>query len=222
MIDQWTGDECAQGCDNNANNFKHNEFGCFMACFPHDQLLWMVDSLNLSLVAAEKKATTVGELLKWFGVLILAARFEYGERPSLWSHETNNKYIPPASLGRTGMTRPCFDELFQHMEWSESPVERPEGMSSETFRWMKVDDFVSRINAHRVKCFSPSHLICVDESISPWYGLGGNWINCGLPFYVAIDRKPEDGCKMQNSCCATTGIMLRLKLVKSPVEEANK
>jgi len=182
----------------------------------------MVQKLNTSLFTANKKPTTAGELLKWFGVLILITRFEYGDRASLWSPETDSRYIPPPMLGRTGMTRPRFDELFQYMEWSEQPEERPEGMSRGQYRWMKVDDFVSRFNNHRVTHFEPSHLICVDESISRWYGLGGTWINCGLPFYVAIDRKPEDGCEIQNSCCAKTGIMLRLKIVKSPAEEENK
>jgi len=184
--------------------------------------MWMVQKLNTSLFTANKKPTTAGELLKWFGVLILITRFEYGDRASLWSPETDSRYIPPPMLGRTGMTRPRFDELFQYMEWSEQPEERPEGMSRGQYRWMKVDDFVSRFNNHRVTHFEPSHLICVDESISRWYGLGGTWINCGLPFYVAIDRKPEDGCEIQNSCCAKTGIMLRLKIVKSPAEEENK
>ena len=70
--------------------------------------------------------------------------------------------------------------------------------------------------------FEPSHLKCVDESISRWYGLCGTWINCGLPFYVAIDRKSEDGCEIQNSCCALAGIMLRLKIAKLLGNENNK
>ncbi len=36
----------------------------------------------------------------------------------------------------------------------------------------------------------------------------------GLPQYVAIDRKPENGCEIQNSACGRSGVMLRLKLVK--------
>jgi len=222
IVNQWSGDELTCGCDNNSNHFKISEYECFMSCFPKDQLFWMVRRLNLNLSIAGKKVTTTGELLKWFGVLVLITRFEYGERASLWSPESSCRYLPPPLLGQTGMTRPRFDELTQHMEWSEQPEERPPGLSSETYRWMLVDDFVSRINSHRVQHFSPSHLICVDESISRWYGLGGSWINAGLPFYVAIDRKPEDGCEIQNSCCAKSGIMLRLKIVKSPVEEANK
>ena len=32
--------------------------------------------------------------------------------------------------------------------------------------------------------------------------------------YVAIDRKPESGCEIQNSACGKSGVMLRLKVVK--------
>ena len=37
--------------------------------------------------------------------------------------------------------------------------------------------------------------------------------------YVAIDRKPEQGCKIQNESCAESGIMIQLKLVKMKAEE---
>ena len=37
----------------------------------------------------------------------------------------------------------------------------------------------------------------------------------GLPMYVAFDRKPEDGCEIQNVCCGKCGIMMQLRLVKS-------
>jgi hypothetical protein len=52
------------------------------------------------------------------------------------------------------------------------------------------------------------------ESLSKWYGLGGSWINMGLPHYIAIDRKPEDGCDIQNAACGCSGVMMQLKLVK--------
>jgi len=223
MIDQWSGAELSLGCDNSGGHFKFSEHDSFMACFPKDQLLWMVQALNRNLSAAGKKTTTAGETLKWFGVLILVTRFEHGDCAGLWSAaSSSNRFVPPPSLGRTGMPRQRFDDLFQHMEWSEQPTERPEGMPADQHRWMLVDDFVSRFNAHRVSHFNPSHVICVDESISRWYGLGGTWINAGLPFYVAIDRKPENGCEIQNSCCAKSGIMMRLKVVKAPTNMDNK
>ena len=73
---------------------------------------------------------------------------------------------------------------------------------------------VDIFNQHREDNFIPGEWICADESISRWYGLGGYWINIGLPMYVAIDRKPENGCEIQNSACGKSGVMLRLQIVK--------
>jgi hypothetical protein len=38
--------------------------------------------------------------------------------------------------------------------------------------------------------------------------------------FISMDRKPEDGCEIQNAACGRTGIMIRLKLVKT-VREAH-
>ena len=46
------------------------------------------------------------------------------------------------------------------------------------------------------------------------YGFGSNSINIRLPMYVALDRKPEHGCKIQNLCDEQSEIMLRLLLVE--------
>ena len=40
--------------------------------------------------------------------------------------------------------------------------------------------------------------------------------------YIAMDRKPENGCKVQDSCNGETGIMLQLKLVKTKIEEEDR
>ncbi len=92
-------------------------------------------------------------------------------------------------------------------------------MSSEQYRWLLIEDF----NEHRSHYFHPTRwLICVDESMSRWYGLGGHWINMGLPMYVAIDRKPEDGMEVQNASCGHSNIMMQLKLVKTASANAEE
>jgi Transposase IS4 len=105
--------------------------------------------------------------------------------------------------------------LHAHIRYSRQLEDRPVGMSSECYLWTLVDDFVTNFNNYRASQFYPSHMICIDESMSRWYGQGGDWINHGLPFYVAIDRKPENGCKIQSACCGKSGVMMRLRLVKS-------
>jgi Transposase IS4 len=146
----------------------------------------------------------------FFGLLILITCFKFGERASLWSPQSRCKYIPTPNLGeRTGMARDRFTALLRYLVWSDQPFARPEGMSSQEYRWKLVDGFVAKINEHRANYMAPSWLICADESISRWYGLGGHWINMGLPMYVAIDRKPEDGLEIQDTCCAKRGIMFQ-------------
>jgi Transposase IS4 len=63
---------------------------------------------------------------------------------------------------------------------------------------------------------------CVNESISKWNGLGGNWIDIGLPNCIAIDRKPENGWEIQNTACGRSGIMLRLQLVTTPEDRKER
>ena len=213
ITDQYTGQDYTPGCDQR-KELRPIDF--FMAVFPKRQLSLMVEDTSVRLAMAGKPCLTKGELLKFFGILILITRFEFGERDSLWRRHSSCKYIPSANFGeRTGMTRDRFNDIFRYMVWSKQPAERPEGMSSETYRWMLVQDFVKNFNEHRSCFFSPGWLICVDESMSRWYGLGGHWINVGLPMYVSIDRKPEDGLEIQNAACSHSGIMYQLKLVKT-------
>ena len=117
------------------------------------------------------------------------------------------------------MAQTRFDCLFKALQFLRQVEKRPEGMSHERHRWQLVDDFVHNFNHHCSKNFKPGTKICVDESISRWYGQGGDWINKGLPMYVAIDRKPENGCEIQNASCADLGIMIQLKIVKTKAEE---
>jgi hypothetical protein len=192
----------------------------FLLMFPPEQLSTIVTLTSENLLSKSKVATTPGEVLKFFGVLILVTRFEFSARASLWSNMAPSKYQPAPSFGKTGMFRNRFDSIMSSICFSRQPAVRPEHMSTEAYRWLLVDGFVENFNNYRECNFSPSDLICADESISRWYGQGGYWINHGLPQYIAIDRKPEFGCEIQNSCCGRSGIMMRLKLVKT-MEEQN-
>lgn len=221
MHDQYTGDTYRPNCHARTNT-KPTCYDYFMSCFPKIQLDEMVLHTNEVLEAKHKKLTTIGEILKWFGVVLLATRYEFGSRRDLWSTTPTSKYMPAPCFGeKTGMSRDRFDLLWNNMVWSKQPTDRPEEKSHEGHRWMLVEGFIFNINGHRKKYYCPSWILCVDESMSRWYGLGGVWINIGLPHYIALDRKPENGCEIQDVCDGKTGIMLALKLVKSAQEEAS-
>lgn len=77
------------------------------------------------------------------------------------------------------------------------------------------------MNHHREECAVPSEFICVDESISRWYGVGRSWTGVGIPTYIEMDWKPDKGCKIETSCCGRSKIMLRLGVVKSDEREGD-
>ena len=127
--------------------------------------------------------------------------------------------MPRPRLQKSGMPRWRYDQIWLCIRFSDQPKVRPKGISHAHHRWMLIKDFVRNFNSHRADNFVPSDLICVNESMSKWYGQGGNWINHGLPQYVAIDRNPVDGCEIQNIACARSQVMLQLKLVKAAEED---
>ena len=198
---------------------NHSRLDMFLLSFPPHHLNKIVQLTSSKLLNLNKTPTTKQEILKLFGVLVLITRFEFGSRASLWATTAPSKYIPAPCFGKTGMSRHRFDVLFRCLTFSNQPSERPPSLSHEQWRWKLVDDFVAAFNRHRFETFNPSHLLCVDESVSRWYGQGGNWINEGLPHYIALDRKPHHGCEIQDAACGVSGVMLRLKLVKTPEAE---
>jgi Transposase IS4 len=134
--------------------------------------------------------------------MVLATHFQFNGRHKLWCTQPRTPLVGAPKFGeKTGFSRHRFDDLWRHLRWSYQPREKPEGLSWEKYQWRLVDDHVARFNDHRERYFLPSEHICVDESMARWYGQGGHWINMGLPMYVAIDRKPENGCEIQNAAC---------------------
>ena len=187
----------------------------FLMSFPNAEMELCLIETNKQLREQQKRETSVNELYKLFGIIILITRFETTSRAQLWSTVSQNKYIPAVELGSmAGMPRQRFDDLWSTLRWSCQLKERPQGVLHVEHRWMLINDMVDVFNQHREDDFIPGEWICADESISRWYGLGGHWINIGIPMYVAIDRKPESGCEIQNSACGKSGVMLRLKIVK--------
>ena len=194
-----------QGGDHQ-NSYSRLEY--FLMSFPPEQLQLILQLTNNELAMARKNYTMAGEIVKFFGVMLLVTRFEFGSQASLWSNMTTNKYIPAPLFGLTGMPQKQFDDLWMCIRFSDQPHNHPSDMTSEQCRWRLVDDFIKNFNEHRAQNFFPSDEICIDESMSRWYGQGGHWINHGLPMYVAIDRKPENGCEIQNAACGYSGVMI--------------
>ena len=184
-------------------------YEAFMWMFPTDMLNLIVSETNIVLDEYGYSTTTPGEILKFFGVLVLMTRFEFRNRAALWKNTGMNKYMPGPQFGKF-MTRNRFELLRRSIRFC-----RRSATPMSVDRWAPVVDFVNAINKHRRQNVIPSESICVDESMSRWYGMGGKWISKGLPHYVALDRKPENGCELKTAACGRSGILLRIEIVRS-------
>ena len=140
-----------QGGDHQ-NSYSRLEY--FLMLFPPEQLQLILQLTNNELAMARKNYTMAGEIVKFFGVMLLVTRFEFGSQASLWSNTSTNKYIPAPSFGLTGMPRKWFDDLWMCIRFSDEPHNRPSEMTSEQYRWKLVDDFIKNFNEHRAQNFS--------------------------------------------------------------------
>jgi len=159
---------------------------------------------------------TAGEFFKFVGVLILITFCKNGELDALWSKKSDERsLLPPMNFGKlTGMARDRFQTILRCLKVSKTSV-IPRESSSEIkleARWSIIKDFVDAINLHKENTIKCSADLCVDESMIRWYGLGGPWLDVGLPHYVSIDRKPEDGAEMWTLCDGHGGFLLRMEI----------
>ena len=67
------------------NSYSRLEY--FLMLFPPEQLQLILQLTNNELAMARKNYTMAGEIVKFFGVMLLVTRFEFGSRASLWSHQ---------------------------------------------------------------------------------------------------------------------------------------
>ena len=128
-----------QGGDHQ-NSYSRLEY--FLMLFPPEQLQLILQLTNIELAMARKNYTTAGEIVKFFGVMLLVTWFEFGSQASLWSNTSTNKYIPAPSFGLTGMPQKQFDDLWMCIRFSDQPRNCPSDMTSEQYHWRLVDDFV--------------------------------------------------------------------------------
>jgi hypothetical protein len=107
----WTlqtaaGDTIFESGDSGSAVPPRGPYDYLMAVFPPDQLARMVELTNDKLATNKQPQLTTGELLKFFGVLILGTRHEFGHRADLWKTEVGNRLLQAPAFGtKTGMPR---------------------------------------------------------------------------------------------------------------------
>ena len=75
----------------------------FFLMFPPDHLIVIINLTNKRLHLQGHEDTTKGEIIKFFGVIILGTKFVFGKRRELWNTSSVSHLIDPPNFGaRTG------------------------------------------------------------------------------------------------------------------------
>jgi hypothetical protein len=193
----------------------------FLHMMPPAQLALMLELTNARLATKEKWEMTRQELLRWIGVCMLIASINFhGGHRKLWQGAgATSKYLPSNDLCATGMLCNRFNDRWYAIRWYCQPPQQQDGILSEQYRWMLVNDFVANIDEYRLRLFYPGNHLEANDTIIEWYGIGGAFFDAGLPMYLALEHKPNNGGKIQNLANVALGIMLHFKVVKSATKE---
>jgi Transposase IS4 len=98
---------------------EYSALDLFLVSFSPSQLKEMRRLTNIQMRKQRYNEVTCGELLKFFGVLVLMTRLEFGSRASLWSTTSEFKFQPAHSLGKTGISR-AIRPYIQELEMEQS------------------------------------------------------------------------------------------------------
>jgi Transposase IS4 len=147
--------------NNDLSDSKRSPIDYFMATMPGSTLHRIVSETNEKLCKKEMDIC-IAELLRFFGICILITRCEFEQRRDLWSLSTGCRFLNPANLGITGMSRNRFEAIWIMITFSKQELTKPDNMLSQEHRWQLVDDFVEDYNRHRRSCFWPSERVRTD------------------------------------------------------------
>jgi Transposase IS4 len=118
-------------CEDDDVELKRSPLDYFMAAFPPTALKHILTLTNKSL---RKNGGKEIELLRFFGVVLLITKFDFGQRDKLWNSVPTFKYIPSPQFGiQTGMCCNRFEEIWMNLVFSAQPDERPDNMSLVTY-----------------------------------------------------------------------------------------
>ena len=110
------------------------------------------------------------------------------------------------------MESKIVDRLWGDLQWRNQKYARPDHMFHVEHWWMLIYELFELFD-WRVQDYLPFKWIFVDQWISRWYGLDGGWVNIGLPKYLEINQKPENGCRIQNLARGGSGLIMCLLTV---------
>ena len=101
-----------------------------MGMMPMTHLARIVELTNDNLLNQNRTPTTTGEILRFFGPLLLMTRVKFGNRLDLWRRHSRCEDLPTYNFGRA-MARTQFELIRGGILFSKQNVTAPLGPNAE-------------------------------------------------------------------------------------------
>ncbi|KAL1499847.1 hypothetical protein AB1Y20_012531 [Prymnesium parvum] len=155
---------------------------------------WMNERLPGNSKDADKRKTTLGEVVQFWGYMVAICQVPNEPVESMWrTKSAPGDLTPPPNFGVHGMTKNRFKKLraLQGMMYQEDEADLDPNDD-----WRYCRSVVDSFNDRRLKLVVPSYLLVADEAMSAWLGQEGVVPGVGanskpIPFLSFIERKPE-------------------------------
>ena len=161
----------------------------------------LLPATNKALEEKNIRGTSIGEFLGWLGIWFLMSINPTYSQDDFFSLKERNIYWNPPFLGSI-MSGKRFKII---TEWIRLTTSKPPEYRD---RFFLVRDLIYGFNEHMAEIFSPSWIVCVDESMVVFY-------NKYAPGWVAVKRKPHPlGNEYHTTACCETKIIFIIELVQ--------
>lgn len=94
-----SGDIVTEGSDSVGHGRARCPLSYLLTMFPQEQSSRMMQLTSAKLSERLALTTTPGELLRFFGILVLSTFFEFGSGAELWSLSPRTKHVPAPAFG---------------------------------------------------------------------------------------------------------------------------
>ena len=191
----------------------------------------IVPLTNQKLMALRQSILKPEEFILFLGItLSMALQPIRGGIDAYWAVDngiTDTIYSPGNYGDRFKMSKQRFKFIRRCMTFGTT-VQRPPvlfpipGVPREPDEdpWGAIRPFVDAFNTCRSQCVTPGRVITVDEVMSMWLGLDGQYAVEGLPHVTKIQRKPRGiGAELKAAADGQSGIMLHLEMIEGKQRE---
>jgi hypothetical protein len=212
------------------DNVAATEFDFFRLLFPMRFMNEVIIPLtNQKLNTLQQSILQPDEFLLFLGItLSMALQPIRGGIDAYWGVEKgiNDTIYTPGNYGhRFKMSKHRFKCIRRCMTFGTT-VQTPTvpGVQAEPDKdpWGAIRPFVNA-NTCRSKCVTPGRVLTVDEVMSMWLGLDGEYAVEGLPHVTKIQRKPRGiGAELKAAADGQSGIMLHLEMIEGKEREKVK